>query len=351
MVLGLSKALMELGHTVTLAVFQNQRNPHLEIVDRARESDLGVVILPCRGQIDFSTMGRLTDCIRSLDVDLIHTHGYKASLYALAANRSPRRPMVATCHNWTREILSVRLYGAVERHCLRWFDLVFCVAETTRQVLLKSGISPEKAIVIPNGIEVERFAGGSASLSGQIPPNATVIGMVGRLAAEKGFDRVIQVAPNFLERFPQSYFVLVGDGPKREELMHLTDRLGVKSRVLFAGRREDMPDVYRSFDMMVLPSLNEGMSMTVLEAMAAGVPVVASRVGAMPDFVDHGRTGLLVEPDDPDGTQHAIETLLGNPELRGRLSQAAQEWVASHASVAITANQYLRHYQKQVGVN
>ena len=218
-------------------------------------------------------------------------------------------------------------------------------------MLLKSGISPEKASVIPNGIEVARFAGGSASLSGQIPPNATVIGMVGRLAAEKGFDRVIRVAPHLLKRFPQTCLVLVGEGPNREELMQLTERLGVKSRVLFAGRREDMPDVYRSFDMMVLPSLNEGMSMTVLEAMAAGVPVVASRVGGMPDFVDHGRTGLLVEPDDTEGTKDAIETLLGSTELRLRLSQAAQEWVASNASVAITANRYLSYYEKLVRAN
>lgn len=345
-ILQLFRALTLAGHKPLLGVFRNEHNPHTELAQRARELFLEAIELPCAGRIDLSTVRRIKACAGDFGADVVHSHGYKANTYAALANFCSNRALVSTCHNWTAQTRSIRAYAHFDRLVLRRFDRVFSVSNDVKQALEQSGMSENKVFVIPNGVALSDFASAEPAKFARIPVGSPVIGMVGRLAEAKGFQYVLESAPEILKRFPDVHFVLIGDGPYRDHLKAQCEKQGTASRVVFAGKRDDMPSVYRSLDILVLPSLNEGMPMTLLEGMAASLPVIASRVGGIPKMIRERETGLLVSPMDVEGLRRAIETLLGNPAMRRQMGEAGRQWVKENASVEQMAQTYVRHYEE-----
>jgi glycosyltransferase involved in cell wall biosynthesis len=345
MVLHLMRALRNRGENVTLGVIVNRRNPHRELLRKAREAGIEAVEIPCRGRADLATVRRVRELVKATGAHIVHSHGYKSNLYALAAKGGGRFPLVSTCHNWTNQSAALRFYAMLDRLALRRFERVFCVSAAVRLKLLNSGISERNAQLVENGVPLLDFCDSAASLVDIASEQGPRIGMVGRLVEQKGFQLVLKAAPHILKRFPKARFIVVGDGPYREELTSLARQLRIESSVSFLGRRDDMPGVYRSLDVFVLPSLNEGMPMTLLEAMAAGVPAIATRVGAVPSIIDHQETGVLVEPGRIEPLQYGLEHLLETPELRLRLGRNGQAWVRAHASIEATAEKYAKHYR------
>ena len=314
MVLHLSRVLRDRGENVALGLIVNERNPHRELAKRAK-AGLNAVEIPCGGRVDVSTVRRVRELINFTRAHIVHSHGYKSNLYALAAKGTSSMPLVSTCHNWTNQTAALRIYGILDRLALRRFERVFSVSAAVRRKLLKSGISGKKVHVVENGVPVSDFCDAAASLVDISSEQGPRIGMVGRLVEQKGFQVVLRAAPHILKRFPTARFIVVGEGPYREELTGLSRRLRIESSVFFLGQREDMPGVYRSLDAFVLPSFNEGMPMTLLEAMAAGIPAIATRVGAVPSIIENQKTGLLVEPGRIEPLQRALEQLLENPAV------------------------------------
>jgi glycosyltransferase involved in cell wall biosynthesis len=201
-------------------------------------------------------------------------------------------------------------------------------------------------ISVPNGIAVHRFAGATASLRKGLPEaGSLVVGMAARLVQAKGIATVLLAAREVLAVFPGTLFVFVGDGPDRVAFEAQAVALEIGSNVVFTGVRKDMPGVYRSFDIFLLPSLNEGLPMSLLEAMAAGVPVIATAVGGIPEVLNDRKTGLLVKPGDPGALSAAILLLLADPELRARLGQAAQHVVQQLYSAERMAKDYCAVYR------
>ena len=346
MILQLLRALTQAGHQTLLGVFRNEQNPHTELIQKARELSLEAIELPCAGRIDLSTVRRIKACSGDFGADVVHSHGYKANMYALLANFGSGHPLVSTCHNWTSQTRSTRAYARLDRFVLRRFNRIFSVSDDVMRALEQSGVDENKVSVIPNGIALSDFASAEPVAFTGIPAGAPLIGMVGRLVEAKGFQYMLEAAPEILERFPDAHFVLIGDGPYRECLAAQCEKQGISSHVLFAGKRDDMPRVYRSLDILVLPSLNEGMPMTLLEGMAASLPVVATQVGGIPKMIRAGETGLLVSPMDVQGLRQAIETLLGDLAMRCRMGEAGRRWVSENASVEQMAQSYLRHYEE-----
>lgn len=345
MVLHLSRALRGKGHAIHIGVMVNRKNPHDEIATRAREFGFEVVTIPCRGRLDIRAVRRIRACVEQYGVDIIHSHGYKSNSYALAANCFAKRALVSTCHNWTRQTKSLRIYEMLDRFSLRFFDRILCVSEEIRGTLLAAGVPVRKLDVILNGIPVSDFALARASAENRVELQEPVIGMVGRLVEAKGFQLVLESAPAILRRFPKARFVLAGEGPQSENWIRLIRELGIESNVTFAGNQTDMPRTYSSFSMFVLPSYNEGMPMTILEAMAAGLPVIATRVGSIPQLVYNEKTGLLVNKGDRAGLQSAIERLLENPGFGRELGNRGQQFVTENASVERMADRYIAHYK------
>jgi glycosyltransferase involved in cell wall biosynthesis len=176
-----------------------------------------------------------------------------------------------------------------------------------------------------------------------------VVGMVARLDLQKGFEYLLRAARELCATFPELKVVIVGEGPDRNEIENMIQRLGLQSTVVLAGQHSDMPGIYAAMDVFVLPSLNEGLPMTILEAMAASKPVIATRVGAIPKVIQDGETGLLVDPGDTDGLRNALARLLADSDLCCCIGAAGHDWVSRNYTSEAMALKYRQMYDDVLG--
>jgi glycosyltransferase involved in cell wall biosynthesis len=351
-ILNLARGLRTAGHQCVLGVFANSPNPNLQLHQRAVDEEIPSYPFPCKGQFDPTTIRRIRDLAAETGVDIIHTHGYKADVYTRLAMLDHGVPLVSTCHNWLDEDWRASLYGYVDRYVLRSFPRVVAVSEEVRQRLLKAGVLQERIRIIPNGIDLRPFTverdPDPVDWSQDRP---AVIGMVARLSAEKGVDLFLRAAAQVAGTISHVRFVIVGDGPDREELEALIDQLKLRPFVLLLGRRNDMPAQYASFDIMASPSRKEGLPIAILEAMASGLPLVATAVGDVCNAVRNGETGILLPAGDPGALASAIVDLLRDQAKRRRLGSAARQWVESQYSAERMSNDYLVTYKDAVTVH
>lgn len=340
----LARALSRLGCDSSVGVFHDSRFPHTEVGEEARRQGLVVETVPCRGRFDLGAVRRLRRLLAERRVDVLHSHGYKADLYAAAAAWPNRTALLATCHNWPSRLLSMRTYATLDRLVLRSFHQVATASPVVAAILRRWGVD---AIDLRNGVDIERFRGAAPNLRHQLGLGAgPLVGFVGRMVSGKGGALLIGAAERVLAARPDTTFVLVGEGPARAEWQAMAARLGIARSVLFTGTRGDMPGVYASLDVLVLPSFDECMPMCLLEAMAAGVPVAATRVGAVPELIIPGDTGLLLEPGDGDGLSAAILALLREPRQARRLGENGYAHVVRSFSAEATARSYITLYEK-----
>jgi len=353
MLVTLAEQLNQAGHRSVVGVFRNSRFPHIEVAERAEERGIPVEIVECRGRLDRSAVDEVRRLLDKHNVDVLHPHGYKADMYAYAATRrSKRTALVATSHNWPNKQAAMRFYAAIDRLLLGRFDRVVAVSEMVGGVLRRWGVPRRKLSVIFNGVEIERFHGAKPSLRSELPADgASFVGVVGRLVPDKGGALLIEAAEAVLAACPNTRFVFVGEGPARREWEELAAKKGIQDRVTFTGERRDMPGVYASFDMVVLPSLVESMPMCLLEAMAARRPVIATRVGEVPNMVVDGATGLLTDPGDVAGMARAITRLLREPGLGQQFGEQGHRHAVEFFSAQAMAASYTSLYRELVANN
>jgi glycosyltransferase involved in cell wall biosynthesis len=352
MLVNLSGALGPLGCRAVVAAFQNSQNPHTEVIDRARDLGLSTEIIPCQGRIDRKAMQRIRDLVRRYRVDVVHTHGSKPNTYAYLAARKLGLPLIATYHlDWPDRGLNLHFYHLLDRVVLRRFAKVAGVSEKIVQSLRFSGIPEKRLTMVRNGIDFSPFFRSHSALRDEIGRGKrAVIGVVARLTPQKGHKYLLSAVPGIVHRFPDVLFVFVGDGPERQELEAMVQRERLDEFVVFAGQKADMPDVYAALDIFVLPSVNEGMPMAIIEAMAAGKPVIATRVGAVPQLIHSGETGLLVEPADVTGLETEIGRLLADTQFAQRLAAKGRSQVLKCYSAHGMAETYLSLYKEAMKV-
>ncbi len=345
-ILNLSAALNSMqGNSSMMGVFANSAQPNPQLHQAAAKAGIESQLIPCRGQLDFSVVGALRMLEQSSKADVIHAHGYKADVYAWMALRG-RAPLVSTCHTWYDNDIAVRIYGAIDRRILRSFVGVVAVSEQVRKRLSDAGVRPERTHLIRNGIDINTFAAAASIRVEHRESNAPLrIGLVGRLSREKGVDLYTRAAAEVLRRFPATQFLVAGDGPDRAQLEALRAELNLQNSVTLLGRTEDMLGFYSSIDVLVSASREEGLPIALLEGMASGLPVVATRVGAIPQLIRDGETGALVNAGDTDALATAICALIQNPELRDRLGRAAQDHVRRNFSAERMCADYLELYR------
>ncbi len=346
MLVGLSVALQKLGHHVVVGVFKDQRNPHIEVAQKVQDKGLSVELIECKGRFDWNAVRRIRELISTRSIDIVHAHGYKSDIYSYAA--APRQTaLVSTCHNWPDPTLAMRVYAALDRFILCKFQQVTSPSLSVMKILTQSGIRSSELTYIANGIEICQFQNFEPSLTFHIPAEGKqVVGIVGRLVPEKGGETLLRAAQLVIKRFPSVLFVFVGEGAARKEWEALSNGLGISANVSFVGRRDDMPGVYASFNILALPSLNEAMPMCILEAMASAIPVVASNIGSVPDLVLNNITGYLVPPGDSKALADKLLGLLRNPDHAKNLGRAGLDHVLRNNSSEAMAHQYAAVYSK-----
>lgn len=287
---------------------------------------------------------RLAARLRQERIQIVHSYNFYSNMFAIPAARLAGVPVV---------IASVRDQGvymtAAQKLAQRWVcrlaDKVLVNADSIRDWLAGEGFPRERVLTIRNGIDLRPFEAG-AGASGirreyGIAADAPLVVMLSRLNPKKGIDDYFKAAVEVSRRHPSARFLMVGEkltakGPDMEykaELQRLSSSLGLDGKLIFTGHRSDVPQLLAETDVSVLPSHSEGISNSLLESMAAGVPVVATRVGGIPELVDDGVTGLLVPPRDPQQLAGAICRILDDRELHASFSRAARRRVRERFSL------------------
>jgi sugar transferase (PEP-CTERM/EpsH1 system associated) len=296
--------------------------------------------------IHLGVVWKIAEISRNHCVDIIHTHNEKAQLYGGIAGLLTRVPVVHTKHgkndtNWRsmlRNNISARLCRKV----------VAVSRDAAQECIRDEKIPSSKVLTFLNGVDVERFSPGNNREESKrrlgLDEDTLVIGIVARLALVKDHATLFEACRILFESGEEFRLLVVGDGSLRSQLERLTHSLGISKQVIFAGMRDDIPNVMRGMDIFVLSSLSEGISLTLLEAMACCLPVVATAVGGNPEVVIGGETGLLVPPQQPDLLAENLSILIADLQLRQQMGKAGRQRVVNHFSISETAEEYRQLY-------
>jgi glycosyltransferase involved in cell wall biosynthesis len=262
--------------------------------------------------------------------DLIHSHGYRADAFVLVVAKYLGLPFVSTVHGFTPTDPRLRLWCELDARLLRFFPRVMAVSAPMKDQLVAYGLDAARVDVVINAVEEAAQSGSSRKemrLRLGISESEFVFGFVGRLSDEKGVDHLLQAAESLVAQERSARFVIVGDGPRKDDLLEATRSRGLEGKVDFVGFQSNTAPWYETFDAFVLPSLSEGTPMALLEAMAHGLPSVATAVGGVPQVVSDGENGLLVPSADRTKLCDAMRSLMTNAQLRAKLSEGAVELV------------------------
>ena len=347
MLLSLAQASQSLGAKVVVGVFEDSREPKPEIAAMASQIGLRVALVPCKGRFDMAPVQRIRSIVNQHQVDVIHAHGYKADIYGFAARRNTTAVLVSTCHNWPDRSPLMQVYAAADRFVLRKFEAVASPSPRVKHMLEQSGVKQSNLRFISNGIELKEFRNAVPTLRNELSLNGKqIVGFVGRLVEDKGGEVLIRAAKTVLENCTETHFVFVGEGGCKTQWRQLSEKLGIAGKVLFVGKRNDMPGVYASLDLLALPSFDEAMPMCILEAMAASKPVVASSVGAVADLVLPGLTGSLVPPANAALLADQLIGLLKDPTKAAQFGRNGYRHVEANYSSRIMAKNYHELYSR-----
>ncbi|MCF2530186.1 glycosyltransferase [Yinghuangia soli] len=328
-VVGLAAALAESGHTVVVACTEGG----------PVGAGLGAAGVPVRmlgrrrvaKRVSLATAVRIARLVRAERFDVVHAHVHAASMAAAVAASFMRAPVVVTEHSMAS--WRGRLARAYSRLLYRRCAMVLAVSAEIQDRLYRSDRVPAGRVRVVGTALFGRQTGAvrSARTRPAEPRERPLhVGVVARLEREKGVELFVRAAARVAAVRPDAAFSVVGDGSLRPDLEALADGLGLGGRLAFAGERADGEAAVAELDVLCLPSVTEGAPLVVLEAMAAGVPVVATRVGGVPAQLDGGQAGVLVEPGDADALSDALVRLIDEPRERDRLARAG---LARHAEL------------------
>jgi len=277
-----------------------------------------------KGVKGITLLPKLIRFIKNNKIDIIHAHGARVNMWGSMASILTGVPIIATEHGIDLWRHSNYLFNILDRFSAKVNKFRIGVSQAVCDMLKKIGVDQAKIICIENGIDVDRF-NISVDISSKkrelgISERATVIGTVGRLVEQKGHRYLLEAAKMVVNKFPDAKFIIIGDGPLRGELEEQALNLGVKENIVFTGGREDIPELMAIMDIFVLPSITEGLPLVLLEAMVSKKPIIGTRVGGIPEVIEDGVTGLLVEPANSGGLANQIAILLMNAVDRKKMA-------------------------------
>jgi len=348
--------LPELGVDPTVAALQDRGgNPTAPVIEAMGVPVLNLGIERLRQRGAYRDIGRVID--REAP-DLVHTQLEFANVLGAPAASGRGIPVISTLHTleepapWSRAGLRMRLMArSLRRHA----DLVVAVSEHARRHHLQHlRLDPARVRTIHNGIEIDGFHTGGPDRSAVrseigIPAGASLIVVVAVLRPPKGIDRLLRAMPMIIDEITAAHCLIVGDGEARSALEGMAADLGIADRVTFAGTRADVTRMLAAADLFVLPSLTEALPTVVAEAMAAGLPVVATTVGGTPEMVDD-TTGTLVDPGDVPGLGRAIVEMLGDPAAAARCGRWGAAVASERFDIATQAARLVGEYRRLVPV-
>jgi glycosyltransferase involved in cell wall biosynthesis len=321
-----------LGYRMLCAYMHPPGDPGFDLLQlKAEECRAPLFSVPDRGPWDGRVLTRMLEICRRERVAIWHGHDYKSNLLGLLLRPFWPMRLVTTLHGWVKQTRRTPLYYRIDKMCLPHYERVICVSEDLMEQALASGVPPARCLLVENAIDTEQFsrrrgvADAKAALG--IPPHRLVLGAVGRLSDEKGFDVLIRAADRLIASGLDLELMIAGKGDDEPRLRSLIAELGREDRCHLLGFRSDTNELYQAMDVFALSSYREGLPNVLLEAMAMGVPVVATRVAGIPRLVSDEENGLLTRAGSADELMAAIARLLGDAPLCDRLSRAGRRTI------------------------
>jgi glycosyltransferase involved in cell wall biosynthesis len=301
--------------------------------------------IPTIGDLDISLGFRLVNLIRRIQPDIFHIHSRRgADIWGAAAARIMRIPAVLTrrVDNPEPKILC--------RFKYRSFHQVIAISDKIAGVLTAQGVDPHRIAVIRSAVDAEQYAipcnekwfGHEFQIQGHPP----VIGVIAQLIERKGHRDLIEAMPRIIHSHPDARFLFFGKGPEKAALKELCRLRNVQSHVFFAGFRDNIERILPCLTLVVHPAKMEGLGVALLQASAAGVPIVACKAGGIPEVVEDGMNGLLVPPSSPESLAHAICRILKDPELGKRLGDNGRQRIAGRFSIDLMVQEYMAVYRR-----
>jgi glycosyltransferase involved in cell wall biosynthesis len=351
--LTLLPGLVKRGVEVRLILLHPPNNPVDPFVEALTAGGVAVERQIIRRHLDPSLFGALRRRLRELQPDILHTHLIHADLYGIPAGRAAGVKRIISSRHADDPFRRLPIMRGLHAILWRLASDGIAISDAVRRFCEQIEFAPPgKLTTIHYGIAapaqpIDREAA-SAALRDElgIDPNAPLIGFVGRLIWQKGMVYGLQAFARVLLKRPDARLIVVGDGKLRAQLENRARRYGIGGKVLFLGWRTDAPRLMAGFDIFLLPTLQEGFGLVLLEAMAARTPIVASAVSAVPEIVAHGETGLLVPPRDPAALSQALLALIDDPPLRQHMGLLGEDRLETHFSAERMIDATLRLYQR-----
>ena len=334
-----SARLVESGWRVSIASFLEGRSG-VEIVDRARERGLETFLIDTRSPFSPDAIRQLRKHLDTTGSDVLLTHGYKSNVVGTFATRGTAVRKIPVVRGFTAEDWKVRLYEVIDRIFLRRAQQVIAVSEATRDMLVREGLRAERIEVLQNAVDCEREVEAlDLRAEFDLPEDAVVAVAAGRLSPEKSHRHLVEAAAQL---DPRVQVLIFGSGREETALRNQIDELGLADRVHLAGFRKDVLRCLAGADLVVNPSLTEGLPNVVLEAMAVRTAVVATDVGGVSELVLPQRTGWLVPAGDVTSLAAAMSEAVSDAELRRAMAQAGREHVERTFSFTEQTRRYRR---------
>jgi glycosyltransferase involved in cell wall biosynthesis len=346
---GTESHLLELASRIDRKKFEVvvvSLKPGGSLVSDLRSRGVRVISLHGKGKMDIRVLFRLREILRTERPDVVQSFLFWANVASRLVRYAGKKVCVISAYH-DQVALEGWLNRLIDRVTMRWTNrLVCCSHAVRRSVKSRIGGREEQFVVIPFGVEADRFRGVEARLRHELglQEGLPIIGTVCRLVEPKKGLRFLLQAVAQLEKEvdgPLCQVLIVGDGPAEERLRVMAQQLGIASRVIFAGVRRDIPQLLPLLDAFVY----EGFGIAILEAMAAGRPVVATTVGGIPEFVTHGETGILVEPGNAAALACAIQIILANPEESLQMGLRGQRHVQENFDIAAVVRRHEEVYE------
>lgn len=352
MLMNLVMEQKKLGHQPVILSIEDIHNKGFSLTQVAKARGLPVERFMAKRGFRLSTTRKILAYARRNQFDILHSHGYKGNiLIGIAPSFLRRIPAISTIHGWTavNRLSKIWVYNLLDRYFLKKLEaIVFVNSSNTSSIIHKNKYCVENGIPEIN-VDSNTVDASDVALIHPQGHNKFTIGCISRLSEEKGVGILIEAVCLLAKENPEIQLVVIGDGILTNELQALCDERRIGKHVIFLGYRHDAYHYLPLFDVFVLPSLTEGLPITILEAMQASIPIVATSVGAIPQVLEDGNNGLVVEANSPEALAKAILDVKHSPEEAKLRASNARCAVFERYSSDKMALQYINIYQEVIG--
>ena len=319
---------------IVVGAFHGDTHGQHAYITEAKNRNLSILQIKEQKAFDREVSRQILAAIQNLSIDILHTHDFRSDLFGLWCAKKTGIPVVSTCHGWIAYDFKGKVYTAIDKFALRFFNRVITVSEVMQRQLSGLGIRRDRIEVVPNALVIDDYTPDRTDQGFRkelgVDKDTRLVANIGRLSPEKGQDIFLRAARQLLDKQNNLCFVLIGIGPQEDYLRSLAAELGIEDKIVFSGYRSDMHSIYNSLDLVVQSSYTEGMPNVILEALLMKVPVVATDVGGTAEIVSHENSGLLIRPDNLSELVNAMQDYMDKPQVHAEMASMGRDYVAEN---------------------